>query len=364
MSKVEYFYDLNYSLANEDTSYERNITLINKPTKILSVCGSGSRCFPLLHANTKELHIVDLSIQQIYLAKLREQSIINLSYDDFLRFWGYAPFAVDENNDWRHQQYEKFLFDPVAKRYLDSLFEKTKWRSPLYYGKWERTFIFFSKIVRKFLGSSTAEKLFSFDNLEDQQDYINSKFPALRWTLILTILGNKSMFNALLYKGDFIKKNIKEGYVHYYSEAFAHLMRENLAKNSFFLQLCFLGRVKYPEGNLIEANKDCFEEMKQSLKDCKVQYHHGDLIAEIKKQKDIDFISLSDVPSYFSGKLEKDFLQDIKPSLSKGALLVNRNYLRIPEANRKSFADISNNYRKYENIEAVQMYRIEVLKNE
>ena len=239
MSNVEYFYDLNYSLANEDTAFERSIVLKNKPSKMLSVCGSGSRCFPLLHPGAKELHIVDLSVQQLHLARLREQTIRGLEHEQFLKFWGYAPFDVDQNNDWRKEVFEGFDLDPAARKYLTSLFQKLNWNSPLYYGRWERTFIFFSKIVKRFLGTKTVEKLFSFETLEEQQEYIDRKFPSLRWTVILTILGNKAMFNALLYKGDFIKKNINESYVHYYSKAFSHLMREVLTKKSFSFSYAF-----------------------------------------------------------------------------------------------------------------------------
>ena len=364
MSNVEYFYDLNYSLANEDTAFEREIILKQRPKKILSVCGSGSRCFPLLHPEADELHIVDLSSQQIYLAKLREETIRHLEHEDFLKFWGYAPYKTSENTNWRSVQYQNFNLGNDERKYLDTLFEKLNWHSPLYYGKWERTFIFFSKIVKKFLGKKTIEKLFSFDDINSQQTYIDKEFPSLRWMIILTILGNKSMFNALLYKGDFIKKNVKESYISYYSKAFSHLMRECLTKNSFFLQLCFLGEIKYAEGNLIEAKKECFEMMKKSLENCDVIYHQNDLISEIKNHQEIDFISLSDVPSYFSGNLEKEFIQNLKPSLSPKALLVNRNYLRVPDADRTGFCDVAKDFSEAKRLEGVQMYRIEVLRHE
>ena len=361
MSNVEYFYDLNYSLANEDTAFERSIVLKNMPSKILSVCGSGSRCFPLLHSKAKELHIVDLSIQQLHLARLREQTIKKLGHGEFLKFWGYAPYTVNQNCTWRREVFDVFKLDHDARKYLTSLFEKLNWSSPLYYGKWERTFIFFSKVVKKILGSKTVEKIFSFETLEDQQDYMDNKFPSLRWMLILTILGNKAMFNALLYKGDFIKKNINESYIHYYSKAFSHLMRKVLTRKSFFLQLCFLGKIKYAEGNLIEANKDCFEMMKESLRTCQIYYHQNDLLSEINNHKNLDFISLSDVPSYFSGQTEMDFIQNLKPALSENALVVNRNYLRIPEANRSGFEDLISDFCEEQKNEGVQMYRIEVL---
>tara|TARA_B100000886_G_scaffold332097_1_gene284387 strand:+ start:280 stop:1374 length:1095 start_codon:yes stop_codon:yes gene_type:complete len=363
MSKVEYFYDLNYSLANEDTEFERSIVLQNRPNKIISVCGSGSRCFPLLHSEAKELHIIDLSKPQINLAKLREATIKSLEFDDFLKFWGYAPFRVEENSPWRKNTFLDLEMDEGAKKFLNEIFIKNNWSSLLYVGKWEKTFIFFSKIVRLILGENNVRGLFSFDNLSDQKNFMKNKFPSLRWKIILAILGNKSMFNALLYKGDFIKKNIKESYISYYSKAFSHLMNNNIARNSFFLQLCFLGEVKYEEGNLIEATKQCFSDMKESMEKCSIFYHQNDLISEICNHNSVDFISLSDVPSYFSGDLEKQFLKKIHPSLSKDGIIVSRNYLRIPEADRSDMNDILDKFEENRKLEEVQMYKIEVLKN-
>ena len=135
-------------------------------------------------------------------------------------------------------------------------------------------------------------------------------------------------------------------------------------QKKLFLQLCFLGEINYPEGNLVEAKKECFEMMKRSLETCEVKYHQNDLISEIKKQNEIDFISLSDVPSYFSGKLERDFIQNLKSSLNPSAIVVNRNYLRIPGANRTGFTDIAKEYAEARRLEGVQMYRIEVLNHE
>ena len=62
------------------------------PKKIVSVCGSGSRSLPLIHPTLEELHIVDLSKEQLMLANLRIETILKLTHQEFLMFWGYAPF--------------------------------------------------------------------------------------------------------------------------------------------------------------------------------------------------------------------------------------------------------------------------------
>ena len=360
----EYFNKLNYSMANEDSWLERNIVLKTKPKKILTVCGSGSRAFPLIHSTLSELHIVDLAKEQLWLAKLREQTIRELSFQEYLIFWGYAPFSVNENSAIRKTLYSRLDLCEESHSYLTTCFEKNNWNSLLLTGKWEKTFVFFSKVVRKVIGLDVCEKIFSYDDLESQRKFFDTEFPKLKWLLILSVLGNKSMFNALLYKGHFIKKNVEDSYITYYKKAFNHLFYQTLAKSSFFLQLCFLGEIKYADGNLAEADEKTFKQMKKYINQVKITYHQRDLIDAIGTVGDIDFISLSDVPSYFSGELESSFYQKIKNSLSSEGVSINRNYLRVPEANRDGFKDISKRYQKLISSECVQMYRVEVMQRE
>jgi S-adenosylmethionine-diacylglycerol 3-amino-3-carboxypropyl transferase len=206
--------------------------------------------------------------------------------------------------------------------------------------------------------------MFSFDDLYAQREYFDSKFPRWRWNLIVALLGNRQAFDALLYKGHFVKKNIDSSFYDFYKKSFDHLMRNNLMKASFFLQLCFLGEIQYSEGNPIEADKKVFENIKKNLSKCRITFVQKDLMSAIANYNDLDFISLSDVPSYFNGDLEKSFLQMIKKSLSVKGLIVNRNYLRVPEADRSGLVDIASDYQAIVDSEKVQMYLIEVLKHE
>lgn len=364
MTQQKYFLDLNYSLANEDTSLERSITQKLKPQRIISVCGSGSRSFPLLHPEVKELSLVDLSEQQLWLAELRLETIKKLSYQDYLLFWGYSPYKVVENNERRKEMYHAFEISLEAGNYLSSKFEENQWKSLLYTGKWEKTFILFSKVAKKVLGVKTIDKLFSFENLDEQIHYIQNEFPKLKWKFLLAIIGNKPLFNTLLYKGDFITKNVEDSHFQYYSKAYHHLFTHDLTRKSFFLQLCLLGEIQYASGNLIEADKNCFDEMKESVKNCKINFIKQDIITAVKEAKETDFVSLSNVPSYFKGDIEKSFLQDIKPGLNSGACVVFRNYLRVPEAYREGYQSINQQFENEIADEKVQMYRVEILKYE
>jgi S-adenosylmethionine-diacylglycerol 3-amino-3-carboxypropyl transferase len=356
---VKFFSKLNYSLANEDTQVERELVNYFKPRKIIAVCGAGSRVSPLINKDLKQLHIVDLAVDQLQLARLRINTIKELNYSGFCRFWGYPPYMVDENNQWRKEVYQKLLLQDNQID-LVNYYEAINWNSPLYLGKWEKTFIFFSKFVRLVMGKH-AQRLFEFSQLDQQRIYLTGEFPWWRWNFLVWIIGNKTVFNRLLYKGDFIKKNIKQTYYQYYTKAFRRLMFDTLARESFFLQLCFWGIIKYPEGNIIEANEDCFEQVKAAISSTQISYYQHDIITVIKSMSEIDFISISDVPSYFMNETEKDFLQLIRPHLSQAGVIVLRNYLRVPESNEQGYIDLTEKYQDLINKESVQMYQIRIL---
>ena len=82
----------------------------------------------------------------------------------------------------------------------------------------------------------------------------------------------------------------------------------------------------------------------------------------VKDLKNIDFFSFSDVPSYFTGDIEKQFLQNIKPSLSSHGVVVLRYYLRVSEVDETGYEDITKEYSDLIKREKVGMYRIKVLK--
>jgi S-adenosylmethionine-diacylglycerol 3-amino-3-carboxypropyl transferase len=351
-------------MANEDTRLEYEMTKIVRPKKVVSVCGSGARALPLICYGAEELYCVDLSQEQLWLLELRVSAIKKMNHTEYLKFWGYSPFFQDRYTEERQALFESLDLSIDCRNYFFKHFLENRFCSLLYAGKWEKTFITFSKIIKKTIGEH-SHNIFQFNNLDEQIAYLNTEFPWLRWKAILHGIGNRSIFNALLYKGHFVNKNIPESYFDFYHEAFKRLFFSDLAKKSFFLQLCLLGEIIYPEGNLVEADAECFNLMKEKLLNpsFKIHFIQNDLIHTIKSLSHIDFISLSDVPSYFSGETEKQFLQTIRPNLSQNSLTVLRSYLRVPNAERQGFIDKAGDYAHLIQQEKVQMYKIEVLKN-
>lgn len=359
---AKYFNKLNYSLANEDTHFERALIKKFKPKKILSIAGSGGRSLPLVDSSTSELSVVDMANEQLWLVEIKKETMIQLTHNEFLQFWGYAPYDFEGNNVERERIFHTLTLAPKVKKYFLNLFRENHWRSILYAGKWEKTFQIFAKVAQTIMSKDDFLPFLQFDSIIKQKEYFNKSFNRKKWYIVLRLLGNASMFNALLYRGHFVKKNIDQGHFAFYRDVFDRLFTTILVRDNFFLQLCLFGRVLTPEGNTLEAQSGLFKQLKGNLPKIKIEYLKGNILNIAKKKKNhYNFLSFSDVPSYFNGELEKKFMQQVYPCLKKGAIVVIRYYLKIcRNVDTEGFEEITEEFTDLIAQECVQVYTIKV----
>ena len=355
---TSYFGELNYTLANEDTALEVGL-LGDEVDHVLSVAGSGGRALPLLARAPRKLTCVDVSQAQLHLTQLRIEALRAFERDEFLAFFGYPPFDHGEVD--RARLFGRIRLTEPARAYFLAHFEKSGWRSPLYDGRWEQTFTKLSRVNRRLTGGSWR-RLFEARNLDEQRRIVASDFSGRRFRLFLAFLAAPKLFDMLLYKGKFPKVNIPESQYRLYVNSFGHLFENTLARENFFLQIMFYGRVAFPEGVPVECEPSVFERAKRALATTAVAYRQGDVItAASEVTPKIDFFSLSDVPSYFSGATESGFLQSIRPNLSDGALVVVRSYLHVPrQLDTRGYRLLNDRYRSLFSSEKVQVYKIDV----
>ncbi|MCB9091844.1 MAG: DUF3419 family protein [Halobacteriovoraceae bacterium] len=361
----QYFNKLNYTLANEDNEIELKMCQKLKPRHVLAVAGSGGRSLPLAGCEPEVLSVVDLSQDQLDYTLLKEISYKTLSYEDYCCLFGFPPFESLNDREKRKEIFEKIELDTQVKLKLRKIFESIAWGEIIYEGKWEDTFRKFSNLPQKIIGNKTLEKFCSFNTIEEQIEFYEHKFPKWRWAMIIRILGNASVFNSLLYKGSFVKKNIDKTHFQFYLDTFQKLFTTTLLKNNFFVQLCFRGKMYSKEAVTVEANPRYFSQIVEGLKKTKVQYLCRSAVDldENELGAKIDFFSFSNVPSYFEGQIEQNFMQMIYPHLSTNAHVVIRNYLRIPEGTDwRGYEDVTSEYIDLTSMDKVGVYQIKVYK--
>lgn len=360
MSK-EYFNTLNYTLANEDTSLEMNV-LPQDVGHVVAVAGSGARVLPLFAKNPALVTCVDLSREQLWLAELRFATARVLSHSEFLGFWGYPPSNAAEG--FCLKVLEEIDVGQECRDFFRKIFNQTGDSPLLYAGKWERTFEKISKLCRTLLGAE-CDEIFKAKSMPEHLEYMRRSFPYLRWNLLIFMIGNSRFFNTLLYKGHFPKKNISDTHWQHYQKAYSRLFSGGLPRENYFLQLTLLGRIVHAEGNPIECNSDVYSLIQAGLRNARVKYVQDnvvDCVSSIAADR-ADFVSLSDVPSYFDEQTSREFLVRMSSGLNGQALIVARYYLRIIDwMKRDGFMQVTENYRHFIAAEKTQMYHVDVFK--
>ncbi len=353
-----YFSKLNYTCANEDTWLEWHV-LPNKSEHVVSVCGSGSRVLPLIARKPSNLTIVDLSEEQLFLAQLRLALIKSCEHHQFLDFLGYTS---DENSaENRKNIFSALTLSDRCRNFFKALFKEIAWGPILYLGRWEKTIAKLARINQKFTGEKGRE-IFDCESLESQRQFYSTEFPLFRWHLVLRLMGNANVFNALLYKGHFPVKNIPGTFFEFFKTNLGRLFQQDLARQNFFLQLLFYGKIAFPEAFIAEADAGIFAVVKSHLNDLKVNYKQGNIVDEVALEKmPIDFVSISDVPSYFSGKTEQNFMQQMKAGLRVGGKVLVRSYQHVPwRPDLTDFTIITGLFRDALEAEKTQVYLVDI----
>jgi S-adenosylmethionine-diacylglycerol 3-amino-3-carboxypropyl transferase len=355
---MAYFSHLNYTLANEDTALELEV-LPRGVDHVLAVAGSGARVLPLLARAPAQLTCVDVVDAQLWLTELRVEAARALSHAEYLAFWGYPPAPAPP--DVRRALFERIALSAPAEAFFRAAFAAHGWESLLYTGRWERTFARLARVNGALTGRR-GKGLFEHASLDAQRAYVERDFPRHAWRIVLALLGNATVFNALLYNGHFPRKNLPGSLLAFYEGVFSRLFVQGLARENFFLQLAFFGRIVYAEGNPVECDPHVYAQIQRGLETARVAYRQGDLLdVSTSDGPPIDFLSLSDVPSYFEGETERRFLQRLRPSLRPGGMAVLRSYLRVPQGlNTDGFDDVTEQFQDVVAREKVGVYHVGV----
>ncbi|KQH73150.1 DUF3419 family protein [Xylella fastidiosa] len=355
MTRV-YFDHLNYSLGDEDSSVEYGM-LAEGIKRVVAVAGSGGRVLPLIARAPDEVICVDINDAQLAMTALRVAALRALHRHEFLGLMGYVALAVDE----RQRMLRDLPLSEEHRAHLLPVWEAVaRGESPIYLGRFERTLQTLASVNRRVTGRS-GQALFAHGDLGAQRDYLARKFPQWRWRLVLALLGNSTVLNSLLYKGEFPRKNIQGSTYGIYRDLFARLFQNTLAKTSFFLQMVFLGRLQYQEGFPIECDEGVYASAAQALRrGTSVRIVRGDIIECVRELGNVGFVSLSDVPSFLPAGTAESVLDHLRSGLEPRAHVVMRGHLRVVRPKNRGYEQIRERFATLFAAETTQLWHIDV----
>ncbi|WP_426203579.1 DUF3419 family protein [Pseudomonas sp. TWP3-1] len=352
---AEYFERLNYTLGDEDTALEHAI-LPERAKHIVGVAGCGGRLLPLLARSPMRMTCTDISAPQLAFTRLRFALLEQTDHASFMEFLGYQP----ESSAIRRQSIFQQLNLPSAdRRWLAELFRSRDWKAPIYMGAFEQTLQRLAKVNGLFTGRAGRE-IFRHSELGAQTEYYRSRFPLTRWKAVIALLGNAAVLNSLLYRGSFPPNNLGISSRAAYQQIFHALFTTQVVKESFFLQMLFFGELRYPQGYPLECDPIIFSRARERLQQCELRVVQADILDCVATFADVDFVSLSDVPSFMPQGAGASVLQRLRPALSGQALIVMRGHLHVVQPDSAGFCDITAQYQPVIARETTQLWRVQV----
>jgi S-adenosylmethionine-diacylglycerol 3-amino-3-carboxypropyl transferase len=337
-SKPRYFGKLNYSLANEDTRVEFEL-LPERCKRVLAVCGSGARAVPLLARNPEHIDVVDISPDQLRLGELRITAVRTLEYEEFLHLMGY-PCAYGPSARW--DLFSKLKLSEETKQFW--IARRSSWEPTgfLALGSWERHFVRLGDILR-LVCRIDATPIFDAQSLEEQLAAYRKRWKPARFRLFLKLAFGRVAFNRFLYRERSKRNEANPTPLPLWKmieQNMARLFTTTEVRKNFFLQLMFLGGIRYPEGVPLEASEPIFKQAKQSM--TRVEYRCAKLQDHLRRQS-YSFCSLSDTLSYLEEPDAREILSGIpEPTDGASARIVIRTFRRHPKVHETGCWQLNN----------------------
>lgn len=315
------FSQLNYTLANEDSSCER--ILVTPHTKVACMAGSGSRLISLLAACPESICALDSSYQQILMSKFRLELMEQVEWNEYCSILGYPS---DLSPTQRTTLFNALIFSPDVSKFLAVQMQRRPDTLPIYWGVWEQSMIKNAQALKNILGAGFIKDL--LDGMTLNQ-ILNSPIKSMRYKLALRMVGQAKFLAKTLSSKQLPQLPGEQDEHKYYDKMIHRAFHSKEFRDNFFLHLLFTGKINSISAAPDEANPEVFRLAKRSLTTTNIQFCQTD-IRTANPLSSFDFVFFSDVFSYLTDKEASDVLTVFAKQMTPQGLIVMRFYRSRP----------------------------------
>jgi len=312
---------INYSSCNEDWRSEAKALQISSKDRVLCITGSGDRPLHLLLTNPHKVISLDANPLQNHLLEFKKAALEKFAYSDYIALLGltksksrlkdaislYPNLSAEASSYWKDKK-------------------KIVHKGVLYSGRFEKFYHKVSISARLFR-YLTIRKLFSFQNINEQKQFIDQTWNRRWWRSIYILLCSKFFLKTFLRDPAFYRYvNLKESAGNYIYSSMLHILKTTPARENFMLSLLLNGKLSGfdlpPYLKEVESNT-----IKKNLS--KLEIVTANIVAYLRSCPDNSFtrFSLSDVPSYLNEREFFDLLSEVIRTAKHGARICIRLFL-------------------------------------
>ncbi len=336
-----FFSRLSYSFGNEDWQTEQDALSIQPQDRVVSITGSGDRPLHLLLSDCKQLISVDANVYQTHLLRLKAAAMQAFSIEQYQAFLGITE----------HPDRLSLFSSLIPYLSLETMeFWKLRWKmiqkGVIYQGTTEKLCKISGKIMHILRGSK-INKLFSFNDIEEQKKFLEEHWNSKTWKTTVGIALHPWL-TRLFFKDPglyaYLGNQIRPGC--YILDRMNRCLNQHLAKNALLVSLALRGYVSQ-DALPPYLIKEGVEQIKPRL--CRLQTKTENILCFLDSTPDesIDVFSLSDVASYMSADQFDQLQRAVFRTAAKGARFCMRQFM----SNHHLLPELSEYFQRDEGLE-------------
>jgi len=336
-----FFSRLSYSFGNEDWQTEQEALKIQPNDRVVSITGSGDRPLHLLLSDCKQLISVDANAYQTHLLRLKAAAMQAFSIEEYQAFLGIAD----------HSDRVSLFSSLIPYLSLETLeFWKLRpkmiQKGIIYQGTTEKFCKILGKIMHALRGSK-IEKLFSFNDLEEQKKFMEQHWNSRTWKTAVGIALHP-VLTRLFFKDPglyaYLGEEIRPG--SYILDRMNRCLNQHLAKNTLLVSLALRGYVSY-DALPPYLIKEGVQQIKPRLSRLQAKTENIFSFLESAPNESIDVFSLSDVASYVPADQFDRLQRAVFRTAAKGARFCMRQFM----SNHHMLPELSEYFQRDEELE-------------
>ena len=340
----------NFGISQDDAATEARALDLKKGDRLVCIASAGEVPLNLL-ALREGLRIdtVDISINQIYLVRLKLHALQSLEPQEAARFIGYMDASPDE----RHK-----FFQRIREKLNDE--EKHFWhqniqaigKGPIRVARFEKYIARFGWLALHIIRKKRLLKLFELDSIKAQQEYFDRYLSTGILKGIFKLAFHPKIYKKRGMDEQGLKHSGKRNIALFFYSRFRDFCSSTPARENYLLQFTFFNRVLFPEAfpnylteegiSRILRNNDNLKIHHTSFNQAIIQSYKGEynkfalsnlcdwmddsefteLLNLIKEKADAKSLLLS---RYIHNNypIEKDLAKHFKPDYELGEMLVH-----------------------------------------
>jgi S-adenosylmethionine-diacylglycerol 3-amino-3-carboxypropyl transferase len=234
----------NFGISQDDALTENDSLQLKEGDHLLCIASAGEVPLNLLTLKDLRIDAVDISLNQLYLCKLKLAAINALEPSEAASFLGF----LDCTSNMRSLYFKKVceMLDESERHFWFQNYLAVK-EGPIRIARFEKYIRFFGKIGLLLIGRKKLLKLLEFETIEDQQIYFDKHLGNQFLKSLFRIAFNPRIYKKHGMAVDGLKHSGKRDIAQFFFDRFRTFCTGTIARSNYFLQFTFFGKILNPE---------------------------------------------------------------------------------------------------------------------